>query len=386
MKNVKYIIFRYLTNADFFNINKPAGTEAKGGGQTYIDFPVASIPLKYWQDFFNTPQVKVSTRASGPCWSFTVNNIGLKTTQPLTIYQRRPQSISIAAQRINSKRSNRLETWQPKNGFPAPLNPQDRQTALNNLAIYIICSEDGDYWAGWFQGAIPCADATLVSELQKHLGNSKQIEGHSNFLEFSPGILRFDETSTARTFCQGAQPQKKVKPVNLRIAPSQKRIKQAGGKTTQKQHYVRKIKTEEDMLKGLFEDDEINNVSASRQIKEVVKRIKSRNTKAAKALKTLYKGVCQISADQHAFLKKNGQLYCEAHHLIPLGALGADSPYNIVIISPLIHRMLHYANVEPFNLTQIKPDHTLDIKINGTTHTIKWHPKHAELVKKYAKI
>ena len=31
MKLVKQVIFRYLTNADFFNINKPSGTEEGGG-------------------------------------------------------------------------------------------------------------------------------------------------------------------------------------------------------------------------------------------------------------------------------------------------------------------------------------------------------------------
>jgi len=43
MKKVKSIVFRYITAADFFNINKPSGTEIGGGGQSYIDFPTDSI-------------------------------------------------------------------------------------------------------------------------------------------------------------------------------------------------------------------------------------------------------------------------------------------------------------------------------------------------------
>ena len=77
MNSVKYIIFRYLTNAEFFNINKPSGTEESGGGQVYIDFPVISIPLSRWDRFFsNSPNVKKSTRSRGPSWGFTVQSIG----------------------------------------------------------------------------------------------------------------------------------------------------------------------------------------------------------------------------------------------------------------------------------------------------------------------
>ena len=77
MNSVKYIIFRYLTNAEFFNINKPSGTEESGGGQAYIDFPVISIPLSRWDMFFsNSPNVQKSTRSRGPGWGFTVQSIG----------------------------------------------------------------------------------------------------------------------------------------------------------------------------------------------------------------------------------------------------------------------------------------------------------------------
>ena len=37
MRVVRAIVFRYLTDADFFNMYKPTGTEIGGGGQLYID-------------------------------------------------------------------------------------------------------------------------------------------------------------------------------------------------------------------------------------------------------------------------------------------------------------------------------------------------------------
>ena len=49
---ISVIVFRYLTDADFFNINKPSGTEAGGGGQSYIDFPTSVISLDDWRRFF----------------------------------------------------------------------------------------------------------------------------------------------------------------------------------------------------------------------------------------------------------------------------------------------------------------------------------------------
>ncbi|MDH5788303.1 MAG: HNH endonuclease, partial [Candidatus Bathyarchaeota archaeon] len=75
--------------------------------------------------------------------------------------------------------------------------------------------------------------------------------------------------------------------------------------------------------------------------------------------------------------------YSEGHHLIPLGEGGADSVYNIVILSPLLHRMLHYAIVEGLDLSQIR-DNKLNIKINGDDYVITWHPQHGEIIREFA--
>ena len=69
--------------------------------------------------------------------------------------------------------------------------------------------------------------------------------------------------------------------------------------------------------------------------------------------------------------------------MIPLGKGGADSVYNIVILSPLIHRMMHYAKIEDFVLKNIK-NNKLPVRINGVKHTITWHHDHAKTVEKFS--
>lgn len=150
MKTVQYVVFRYLTHADFFNIYKPSGIEAGGGGQSYIDFNIGSVSFPNWQQFFSG--ISSMMRKQGPSWTFTINSIGLSAIQELTIYQRRPQSFTISLQKITSSQSNRVTAWRPQNGFPQPNDPTNRQSCPPKLAIYIIRTDNGEFWAGWF----PC--------------------------------------------------------------------------------------------------------------------------------------------------------------------------------------------------------------------------------------
>lgn len=133
-------------------------------------------------------------------------------------------------------------------------------------------------------------------------------------------------------------------------------------------------------------EDEIECKDAPPEVKEVVVTVRVRNAKAVKLLKELYKSKCQMTGEKFTFAKKNGEYYSEAHHLIPLGSGGFDNPRNIVILSPLIHRMLHYANVQEIDLSKaaILKDGTatLDVVINGETYTITWAPEHASYVTK----
>lgn len=57
--------------------------------------------------------------------------------------------------------------------------------------------------------------------------------------------------------------------------------------------------------------------------------------------------VCEIDISHETFLKKNGILYYEGHHLVPLHAsemfdVSLDVEANIISLCPLCHRELHY--------------------------------------------
>ena len=140
---------------------------------------------------------------------------------------------------------------------------------------------------------------------------------------------------------------------------------------------------ENKQTKAFFDGDEVRSQDTSPKTKQLITTIRARNSKAVKNLKTLYNNQCQISGKKYTFKKIDGGYYSEAHHLIPLGKGGADHACNIVILSPLIHRMMHYAKVDDLALKNIKND-KLSIRINGTEHTITWHPDHAKTVKKFS--
>ncbi|MCX5804222.1 MAG: hypothetical protein NTU69_11960 [Proteobacteria bacterium] len=150
------------------------------------------------------------------------------------------------------------------------------------------------------------------------------------------------------------------------------------------------IKTEEEKEEDfVFEDtspklEELEQSDAQPDFIQRIYKIRQRNSQIVKNLKKLYKGKCQISSDNLTFKRKNGELYSEIHHLIPLGDNGSDSYANAIVVSPLIHRMLHYANVSPIDLSKII-DNKLKITINEKEYVITWHADHTKTVKKSLK-
>jgi 5-methylcytosine-specific restriction protein A len=142
-KRVDSLVFRRMTYADFRHINKVGGEEQGGGGQSYIDFPIADISLQNWYDFLgDRTGVGAGNR---PQWDFIINSFALTQPHNLRIYQRRPASVSIAAQKIHSRAANRVPAWHPDNSFPIDYNPDS-----DNLVIYIAKTKDNQFWAGWF--------------------------------------------------------------------------------------------------------------------------------------------------------------------------------------------------------------------------------------------
>jgi len=117
VKNVSELIFRQITPADFYNINKQPGAEERGGGQSYIDISTANVDLPIWHTFFDKYTPKDTK--SGPLWSVTINSLGDLGSQTINIGPRRAASVSIRSQKIFSKASNRIFAWHPDHGsFP----------------------------------------------------------------------------------------------------------------------------------------------------------------------------------------------------------------------------------------------------------------------------
>ncbi|MEY4903358.1 MAG: hypothetical protein RLZZ292_1173 [Bacteroidota bacterium] len=340
-KQVTSLVFRRLTHADFRHINKIGGEEQGGGGQSYIDFPTGDVSLNKWFVFLGK---NTSFGAQNrPIWEFNIHSIGFDEPQILKIYQRRAASISIAAQKIYSKESNRVAAWHTNNSFPL-----DFDATVDNLVIYIAKTSDNEFWAGWF----------LKNEIPKNwdLGTELEIlfKEECAFIEFE--IKTFIDT------------QNKEWPFYFR------------GQTLQNQ-----LKKQEDKEEDLINEDTsprlltLINASTSTVIKERVLKIRHRNGSIVKNLKELYKGKCQISGERLTFKKKNGEWYCEVHHLIPLGENGSDDYANVIVVSPLIHRMLHYAEISPIDLSKIK-NFKLAITINNEPYEITWHPEHLKVV------
>jgi 5-methylcytosine-specific restriction enzyme A len=343
-KRVESIVFRRMTYADFRHINKVGGEEAGGGGQSYIDFPVAKVSLAEWYNFLGAHTIVGAQNR--PKWDFNINSLGIDDTKTLRISQRRAASVSITSQKIQSRSANRVPSWHPNNSFPVDYNP-----ASDNLVIYIIKSTDGEFWAGWFlKNEVP-ANWVINDELK------------SLFEEDSAGVITAQTKILFNT-------ENKDWPFYFDA-----------------QTIINQIKSDEDVEEDLLNQDtspklaELEDDDVAPEVKERIFKIRKRNNKIVKELKKLYGGKCQITGETMTFKKKNGELYSEVHHLIPLGESGSDSYANAIVISPLIHRMLHYADVSEIDLNNIVDD-KLKIKINDVDYEITWLPQHLETVQK----
>ncbi len=342
-KRVESIVFRRMTYADYRHINKVGGEEQGGGGQSYIDFPIANIDLQEWYAFLGN---HTSTGAGNrPKWDFKINSLGLTINEDIRIYQRRSASVSIASQKLpeHSSGGKRIASWHPDNSFPPDYNPDS-----DNLVIYIIKTTDEEFWAGWF----------LKNDIPKNWNINEELkvlfDEESGKIDLQTKIL-IDTENKDWPFYFDAKT------------------------------IINQIKTDDDVEEDLLNQDtspklaNIENADVAPEVKERILKIRKRNNKIVKELKKLYGGKCQLTGESMTFKKKNGDFYSEVHHLIPLGESGSDSYANAIVLSPLIHRMLHYATVSEIDLNKIV-DNRLKIKINNVDYEITWHPQHLETV------
>ena len=198
---VRSIIYRALSDADFFNINKPKGSEVKGGGQSYIDFPTSNINISEWNSFLqSTKNLSKQNGKVGPIWELPVKSLGVnssKNIQEVKIYQRRPASVSIASQKLGTIRSNRLLAWHPDNGFPYPLDNSNRNQCPNGLVVYLASSFTHNVYAGWY----------LIQKKNKSNSSLKTIfknvnKGESGIVFFEQGKITLDDSIWCSPFDQ----------------------------------------------------------------------------------------------------------------------------------------------------------------------------------------
>lgn len=134
------LIFRKLTPNEFKAITNTINSEG-GGSQTYIDFPKGSISDDDFKEFFGD---EGTPNTNGYEWVFYVNSLSIgRVQQKETISARRDSSNSLREQ----NNENRIEIWKnERSGFPA-----DSYDDKNNpIIVFILKSEDKEFWAGWF--------------------------------------------------------------------------------------------------------------------------------------------------------------------------------------------------------------------------------------------
>ena len=138
--NAESLIFRKLTPNEFKAITNTINSEG-GGSQTYIDFPKGSISDDDFKEFFGE---EGTPNTNGFEWVFYVNSLSIgRVQQKETISARRDSSNSLREQ----NNENRIEIWKnERSGFPA-----DSYDDKNNpIIVFILKSEDKEFWAGWF--------------------------------------------------------------------------------------------------------------------------------------------------------------------------------------------------------------------------------------------
>ena len=196
MEKTSELVFRQITPAEFFNINKklqgvPPGSGKKpGGGQSYIDIPVKHVGLDTWRAFFHS--IKPEKSKSGPVWDVLINSLGLKGLggQNVEIGQRATSRVNIRSQKIFSKASNRVFAWHPDHGgFPrAPSDISDAEDPrvielAAGVRIFILKTAGAEYWAGWLRteeierlSAIDSRFEAMLVEPAGHLSFDPMVE------------------------------------------------------------------------------------------------------------------------------------------------------------------------------------------------------------------
>ena len=128
-------------------------------------------------------------------------------------------------------------------------------------------------------------------------------------------------------------------------------------------------------LPHFFEDKDKSDKEIAKKYRnpspKMVERVSRRYERGneGEEVKRLVGRKCQISEAMgftpYSFQKKNGDNYCEAHHLVPVssGKDGTLHPSNVICVSAERHRQLHYGNAKVVDVR----DDEFEFLIDGET-------------------
>lgn len=203
MQEVTQIIYRFITNSEYFNIYRPA--LQGGGGQRYFDFPTSTVSVAKWRSFFaDVANVVKTEEANGPHWAFPVFNASDKTGRQTpafaNIYQRRKNTVCIGDQGIDG---NRLPAWHPSTGFPVPGDPSVKNPVPLRLAVFLAKTTNGAIWAGWFESStekVIVTGSEASDQLARMLDKDNE-PGSAGIIECTAGTLFLnDDNADLPTF------------------------------------------------------------------------------------------------------------------------------------------------------------------------------------------
>lgn len=138
MKAVSWL-FRRLTQNEFRAITDQINSDG-GGSQTYIDLPKGKIPDADLNSFFGPGE----HFGSGYKWEAPVRSLSLDLPpQTVVISQRRDTSNCIREQ----NKDKRINIWKSEySDFPR----RDYNESARPLYVFILKTDSGDFYAGWF--------------------------------------------------------------------------------------------------------------------------------------------------------------------------------------------------------------------------------------------
>jgi DNA polymerase III delta prime subunit len=160
MLPVEAIFIRQVTRGDFWCIErKPQFAPAGGGGQTYIDIPLAENRLRLEQ-LWSFLGVHQNGAGEWPKKEIPVRTVGAEA--PPVMLEFSPRGGDNNRYRIGNQArqysgGNRHPAWSAENGFARmpddAVSIDDRRPDISRLKIFIAKTFGGDYWAGFTDGA-----------------------------------------------------------------------------------------------------------------------------------------------------------------------------------------------------------------------------------------